>query len=253
MQFQIDGANNGAPDTVAPYTVNYDTRGLVNGAHTFSAVITDRVGNAVTITRAVTFANAPVVVVTTPGNGATVTRTISFTANVTQYGTGPSSQFKVDGGNVGSAQGGTGALTGPNIDTTTLGNGSHTFSVTTTDAQGNTATGTNTVTVSNAPALPNTPGPNNGGYVNLSDGDVAQGGYGPTFAFGTWASQGWTLQFRFHGNYSGDQYKSPHFDMWINDGSNDQYSTRIDGAGTTTTKHTGGTPFMAWRWCSSPA
>ena len=45
VQFLLDGANLGATDTTAPYTVSWDTTTIVNGAHTLSARATDTSGN----------------------------------------------------------------------------------------------------------------------------------------------------------------------------------------------------------------
>src|SRR5882724_5770954 len=41
VQFQLDGANLGAPDTSAPYSISWDTTGAANGSHTLSAVARD--------------------------------------------------------------------------------------------------------------------------------------------------------------------------------------------------------------------
>ncbi|MGH9857884.1 MAG: Ig-like domain-containing protein, partial [Acidobacteriota bacterium] len=44
VQFKLDGANLGAPDTTAPYSVSWDTTTVVNGTHTLSAVATNTSG-----------------------------------------------------------------------------------------------------------------------------------------------------------------------------------------------------------------
>ena len=50
VQFQIDGANYGAPMTNAPFQITgYDTHLLGAGAHTFGAIATDRLGNVSTL------------------------------------------------------------------------------------------------------------------------------------------------------------------------------------------------------------
>jgi hypothetical protein len=38
VQFQVDGVNSGAEDTVAPYSVEVDTTKLTNASHTITAV-----------------------------------------------------------------------------------------------------------------------------------------------------------------------------------------------------------------------
>ena len=45
VQFQVDGANLGAADTTAPYSVQWDTTTVANGAHTLSAIARDAAGN----------------------------------------------------------------------------------------------------------------------------------------------------------------------------------------------------------------
>jgi hypothetical protein len=60
VQFQLDGANAGAPDTSAPYSIPWNTTGASNGTHTLTAVARDAAGN--------TRASAPVTV--TVANGA---------------------------------------------------------------------------------------------------------------------------------------------------------------------------------------
>ncbi|MEK7187296.1 MAG: Ig-like domain-containing protein [Patescibacteria group bacterium] len=55
VQFAIDGANLGAEDTTAPYSVSWDTAQTVNGSHSVTATARDAAGNrttanAVTIT-----------------------------------------------------------------------------------------------------------------------------------------------------------------------------------------------------------
>jgi chitodextrinase len=45
VQFLRDGANLGAEDTVAPYSISWDTTTVANGSHTLSARATDAAGN----------------------------------------------------------------------------------------------------------------------------------------------------------------------------------------------------------------
>ncbi len=44
VQFKLDGANLGAEDTVAPYSISWDTAGVAYGTHTLTAVARDHVG-----------------------------------------------------------------------------------------------------------------------------------------------------------------------------------------------------------------
>src|SRR5207244_6553060 len=45
VQFKLDGANLGAEDTTAPYSVAWDTGTALDGAHTITAVARDAAGN----------------------------------------------------------------------------------------------------------------------------------------------------------------------------------------------------------------
>lgn len=67
VQFKIDGTNQGSPITSAPFQITgYDTHLLTAGSHTFSAVVTDRVGNSTTLTSTVTNVNS------VPASGSTL-------------------------------------------------------------------------------------------------------------------------------------------------------------------------------------
>ena len=46
VQFRVDGANIGTPDTTSPYSMVGDSRALTNGSHTVSAVAVDAAGNS---------------------------------------------------------------------------------------------------------------------------------------------------------------------------------------------------------------
>ena len=45
VQFKLDGANLGAEDTSAPYSISWDTTGVANGPHTLTAVARDSATN----------------------------------------------------------------------------------------------------------------------------------------------------------------------------------------------------------------
>ncbi|MBI3331950.1 hypothetical protein HYZ99_03245 [Candidatus Peregrinibacteria bacterium] len=45
VQFKLDGGNLGVPDTVAPYSISWNTATVPNGSHQLSAVATDQAGN----------------------------------------------------------------------------------------------------------------------------------------------------------------------------------------------------------------
>jgi Bacterial Ig domain len=58
VQFKLDGANLGAPETAAPYQAAWDTTAVANGSHVLSVVASDAAGNSATVTAAVTVSNA---------------------------------------------------------------------------------------------------------------------------------------------------------------------------------------------------
>ena len=59
VQFQLDGANLGAEDTLSPYNASWNTTTAANGAHTLSAIARDAAGNKTTATVSVTVSNIP--------------------------------------------------------------------------------------------------------------------------------------------------------------------------------------------------
>jgi hypothetical protein len=77
VQFKLDGANLGAEDTTAPYSVTWDSTTSVNGPHALTAVARDAAGNTATATSVtVTASNAGAPPPPPPGtvlvgNGAT--------------------------------------------------------------------------------------------------------------------------------------------------------------------------------------
>src|SRR5437762_1857965 len=88
VQFLLDGANLGAEDTSAPYSVSWDTTTASNASHTLTARARDAAGNATTSSAVtVTVANSsgdttpPTVAITSPASGATVGGTINVTAD----------------------------------------------------------------------------------------------------------------------------------------------------------------------------
>src|SRR3989449_647691 len=76
VQFKLDGANLGAEDLVAPYSVSWNTTTVPNGAHTLKASARDAAGNATTsASLSVIVANAdatpPTVAITAPTSNPT--------------------------------------------------------------------------------------------------------------------------------------------------------------------------------------
>lgn len=77
VQFKLDGVNLGAEDTVAPYSVSWNTLNEENGSHTLTAVARDAAGNtatagAITVTVENAAVAAPTVTITSPSEGDVV-------------------------------------------------------------------------------------------------------------------------------------------------------------------------------------
>src|SRR6267154_6341248 len=113
VQFKLDGANLGALDTSAPYSVSWNTTTAGNGSHTLTAVARDILGVQFTSAPVtVTVNNAPpppppdttppTVSITAPASGATVSGTTSVTASASDNVGVVGVQFKLDGSNLGA-------------------------------------------------------------------------------------------------------------------------------------------------------
>ena len=165
VQFELDGANLGAADGSAPYSIAWNTAGASNGAHSLRAVATDSLGIRWTSnTVSVTVSNAPPppppdttppnVSVSSPASGSSVSGTINVTANASDNVGVVGVQFQLDGANAGAED--TTAPYSVPWNTTTASNGTHTITAVARDAAGNRTTSSPvTVTVSNnAPPPP---------------------------------------------------------------------------------------------------
>jgi hypothetical protein len=103
VQFTLDGAALGPPDTASPYQATWATTGTSNGVHVLRAVATDAAGNSTTSgSRTVTVGNAvdtsaPTITVTSPAPGAGVSGTVTITANASGPSGVASVQFAIDG------------------------------------------------------------------------------------------------------------------------------------------------------------
>ena len=157
VQFTVDGANLGPEDTTSPYSTNWNTTTVGNGAHSLTAVARDTAGNtagspAVSVTVANSDSTPPTVDLTAPPAGASVRSTVGVSATASDNVGVAGVQFWLDGANLGAED--TTAPYGVAWDTTSASNGSHSLTTTARDAAGNTATSTAVlVTVDNsAPA-----------------------------------------------------------------------------------------------------
>lgn len=146
---RIDLRVNGstvASDRSGPFALSWDSTSVANGMATLSAVAYDAAGNAgasanVSVNVAnngVTDTMPPVVGIANPVAGAKVSGTVSITTNATDNNGSTTLRqvLVIDGKQVASA---TGAKLSYNWNTRKAASGSHTISVTATDAAGNRA------------------------------------------------------------------------------------------------------------------
>jgi hypothetical protein len=196
VQFLLDGVNLGAEDTVAPYTVSWNTASATNGAHTLTARARDAAGNQTTsVAVSVTVSNTapdttpPTVSVSAPAAGATVTGTVSVSANAGDNVGVVGVQFLLDGVNLGAED--TVAPYTVSWNTASATNGSHTLSARARDAAGNQTTSASvSVTVSNAApsGLVAAYGFNEGAGTALTD--LSGNGNTGTITGATWTTTG---------------------------------------------------------------
>ena len=169
VQFKLDGANLGAEDTSAPYSISWNTTGASGGSHTLTALARDAAGNVTTSGSVVVTVDntAPTTALTAPQNGATVNRTVTVTATASDSGGVAGVQFKLDGADLGAED--TTAPYSVDWDTTGAANGSHTLTATARDTAGNRATsGAVAVTVDNVPLTVTMTAPQNGATVGAT-------------------------------------------------------------------------------------
>jgi len=170
VRFALDGVNVGAEDTTAPYSVQWNSAAVANGAHVITAIARDASGNTQTAASASITVNndttAPNATVTSPADGSTVTGSIALTATASDNVAVAGVQFTLDGINLGAEH------AAPPYQMTwnssTVANGVHVIAVVARDAAGNSRIAASVgVTVNNdttAPTVAMTT-PINGGVV----------------------------------------------------------------------------------------
>jgi hypothetical protein len=157
VQFLLDGASLGTEDTVAPYSISWNTTAVQPGTHTLSARARDAAGNLTTSAAATitTFDSvAPTVTMSAPANNATVSGTaVTVSANASDNIGVVGVQFLLDGVALGTED--TVAPFSISWNSFVVPNGTHTLSARARDAAGNqTTSAARTVTVSNDHTAP---------------------------------------------------------------------------------------------------
>jgi hypothetical protein len=151
VEFYRDGSTLIGTDTSAAYSWSFNTATLVNGSHSFSAKAYDAAGNiAASAVSTVTVSNdaPPSVTLTSPVNGATVSGTITVAANASDNIGVTKVEFYRDGSTLIGSD--TTAPYSVSFSTTTLANGTHSFSAKAYDTAGQSTTSAiSTLTVSN--------------------------------------------------------------------------------------------------------
>jgi hypothetical protein len=158
VQFKLDGVNLQSEDTTSPYSINWNSFGTTNGAHTLTAVARDIAGNTTTSSNiSVTVSNAldttpPAVSITAPASGATVSGgSVTITANASDTGGSNLAgvQFMVDGTSIQNEV--TSSPYSLSWDSNSVSDGAHTLTAVARDGANNTTTSTAvSITVKNA-------------------------------------------------------------------------------------------------------
>jgi hypothetical protein len=153
VQFKRDGANLGAEDTSAPYSIDWNTATASNGGHSLTAVARDAAGHKTTsAARPVTVSNvaaAPSVWLTAPAAGATVSGRTTLSAAANDNLSVAGMRFLVDGNVLGVDTQKPYSLV---WDTTSVANGAHKLTAVAADPEGNTQSSAALgVTVANSP------------------------------------------------------------------------------------------------------
>ena len=158
VQFKVDGANVGAEDTTAPYSISWNSTTATNGTHNIRAVARDAAGNtrwsavrSVTVSNGTADTTKPTVSLTAPAASSTVSSIVTLSANASDNVGVVGVQFKVDGANVGAED--TTAPYSISWNSTTATNGTHNIRAVARDAAGNTRwSAVRSVTVANGTA-----------------------------------------------------------------------------------------------------
>jgi hypothetical protein len=162
VEVAVDGGPYVKASGTTSWSWSWSTTSVPNGSHSITARARDAAGNTSTTSTWVSVSNvaadttAPTVAVSAPASGATVGGTVAVTGTAGDAGGVAKVEVAVDGGPYATASG-TGSWAW-SWSTASVANGTHTLTARATDASGNTATTSRTVTVSNTSVAPATQG-----------------------------------------------------------------------------------------------
>jgi hypothetical protein len=150
VEVSVDGGAYQTASGTTSWSYMLDTAAYANGSHTLAAKATDTCGNTAATDETINVFNdlaSPKVTITAPAAGATVGGSVSMTGTASDDTSVAKVEVSVDAGAYRIAQGTTSWTY--SLDTTPLANGFHTLTARATDAAGNAATSSVTISVSN--------------------------------------------------------------------------------------------------------
>ena len=230
VQFKVDGADEGAVDTGAPFTLALNTAILSNGSHTLTAVAGDAAGQTATsasVKVTVNNSSAPTISITSPTAGQTISGTVAILTSVSSNT--KNVQFKVDGANSGAAI--SAAPFSLSLNTTSLTNGTHSLSAVTTNAAGQSATSAGVSVIVNNTSAPSVSITSPGSGATIS---------GTTTILTSVSANTTNVQFRVDGTNSGAADVTAPFSLSLNtttlsNGTHSLSAVASNAAGQTTT------------------
>jgi hypothetical protein len=156
IELYVDGALS-TSTTTSPFSFSWSSTGVSNASHTLTVKAWDAAGNVGSASVAVTTNNtAPTVSISSPKSGATVSGTVSVQGTASASAGLSKVEFYVNGTLNATAKSSPFSFS---WNTTSVANGSDTLSVKAYDTVGNTATASDSVSVSNSTSGGNTTAP----------------------------------------------------------------------------------------------
>ncbi|MFN7160758.1 MAG: Ig-like domain-containing protein [Candidatus Gracilibacteria bacterium] len=149
VQFLVDGANIGVPDTVSPYQMVWNASTATKGTHTVSAIATDGLGLTTTSSSVIfTVDNSLPTISAQPANATVIVgESATFSISATSP-TAATYQWKRNGVDIPGA-----TAAGYTIPVTTLADGAYTYTCTVINSVGSVVSDGVTLTVNNQPTI----------------------------------------------------------------------------------------------------